>query len=65
MTDVATLKFELGLKDPQEGYDTITNNFLKVVNKHAPLKKKTIRGNKAHFMNKEFRKALRNKEIYV
>ena len=58
MNDVAKLKFELGSKDPHEGYDTITNNFLKVVNKHAPLKKKTIRGNDAPFMNKEFRKAI-------
>ena len=46
------------MKDPHEGYNTITNNFLKVVNKHAPLKKKTIRGNDAPFMNKEFRKAI-------
>ena len=29
--DVAKLKFELGSKDPHEGCDTITNNFLKVV----------------------------------
>ena len=58
LNGVAKLKFELGSKDPHEGYDTITNNFLKVVNKHAPLKKKTIRGNDAPFMNKEFRKAI-------
>ena len=41
LNDVAKLKFELGSKDPHEGYDTITNNFLNVVNKHASLKKKT------------------------
>ena len=55
LNDVAKLKFELSSKDPHEGYDTITNNFLKVVNKHAPLKKKTVRGNDAPFMNKDFR----------
>ena len=44
------LEFELGSKDPHEGYSTITNNFLKVVNKYAPLKKKTIRRNNAIFM---------------
>ena len=37
---------------------TLTNNFEKVVNKHAPLKKKTIRGNDAPFMNKEIWKAI-------
>ena len=36
---VAKLKFELGSKDPHEGCETITNNFLKVFNKYAPLKK--------------------------
>ena len=40
LNDVAKLKFELGSKDQHEGYDTITNNFLNVFNKHAPLKKK-------------------------
>ena len=38
-------------------YDQITNGFLKVVNKHAPIKKRTLRGNDAPFMNKEFREA--------
>ena len=58
LNDVAKLKFKLGSKDPHEGCDTITNKFLKIVNKHAPLKKKTIRRNDAPFINKEFRKAI-------
>ena len=58
MNDIANIDFRLGSKDPQEGQNTVTNNFLKVVNKHAPLKKKTVRGNDAPFMNKEFRKAI-------
>ena len=45
MNHVVKLDLELSSKDPNEGYDTITNNFLKVVNKHASLKKKTISGN--------------------
>ena len=53
LNDVAKLKFELGSKDPHKGYDTITNNFLNVVNKHAPLKKKPIRGNDTPFRNKK------------
>ena len=36
---VAKLKFELGSKDPHKGCETITNNFLKIFNKYAPLKK--------------------------
>ena len=43
LNDVAKLEFELGSKDIHEGYDAIKNDFLKVANKHAPLKKKTIR----------------------
>ena len=58
LNNVAKLQLELGSKDPHEGYDTITNDFLKVVNKHAPLKKKKIRRNDALFMNKELRKAI-------
>ena len=54
LNDVAKPEFELGSKDPHERYDTITNNFQKVVNKHAPFKKKTIRENDAPFMKKEF-----------
>ena len=58
MNDVAKLKFELRSKDPREVYDTITNNFLKMVNEHASLKKKTIKENDAPYMNKEFWKAI-------
>ena len=36
----------------------MTNFFLEVVNKHAPVKKKTVRGNHASFVNKELRKAI-------
>ena len=32
--------------------------FLEVVNRHAPLKKQTIRGNHASFVNKDLRKAI-------
>ena len=59
LNDVPKLEFELGSKDPLERQDTITNNFLEVINKHVPLKKKAIRGTMhAPFMNKEFRKAI-------
>ena len=40
--------------------DKSSYKFLVIINKHAPLKKKIVRGNNAPFMNKEFQK-----EIYV
>ena len=58
LNDITKLDFELGQKDPREGYDTITNISIKEVKNHAPLKKKTITGNDAAFMNKEFRKTI-------
>ena len=36
----------------------ISKFILEVVNKHAPLKKKTIRRNHASFVNKELHKAI-------
>ena len=44
--------------DPYNGF---TNTFTNVANKHAPLKKKIIRGNDARFMTKELRKAIMNR----
>ena len=38
----------------------LTDKFFGIANKHAPLKKKFVRGNNAPFMNREFQK-----EIYV
>ena len=43
--------------DPHQCYDQITK-FLKVVNKHASIKKKTVKRNDAPFVNKELRKAI-------
>ena len=47
--------------DPNENYELITNVFSNIVEKHAPLKKKFLRGNQAPFMTKEFRKAIYNR----
>ena len=52
--------FDFFKNDPNQNYNLFTNKFLGIVNKHAPLKKKIVRGNKAPFMNREFQK-----EIYV
>ena len=39
-------------------YETFEEKFLKVLNKHAPLKKKFIRANHAPYMTKNLRKAI-------
>ena len=44
--------------DKDEAYDHFKEIFVSVVNKHAPLKTKFIRGNHAPFMNKELSKAI-------
>ena len=47
--------------DPNVNYKSIIENFLKTIDKHAPLKKKFVRGNQALFMTIEFQKALYTK----
>ena len=39
-------------------YDKFLDIFLKVLNKHAPLKHKTVRGNQSPFMTKELSKSM-------
>ena len=45
-------------KDPNQIYQSLTKNILTVVNKHAPLRKKIVRGIQAPFMTKEFQKTI-------
>ena len=42
-------------------YESFSNTFIAIVNKHAPLKEKVVRGNNAPFMTKELRKAIMNR----
>ena len=58
LEDVKNTNFCFNLDDPNENYELITDLFSKIVNKHAPLKKKLLRGNQAPFINKELRKAI-------
>jgi len=51
----------IGSDNPNEKYNHITKTFSKVVQKHAPLKQKVLRGNHAPFVNKEFRKEVYKK----
>ena len=39
-------------------YDSFDNTYLSILNKHAPIKQKTLRANEAPFMTKTLRKAM-------
>ena len=52
--------FDFFKNDPNQNYNLLTDKFLALANKHAPLKKKFVRGNNASFMNRDFQK-----EIYM
>ena len=60
MCSLKKANFDFFKNDPNQNYNLLTDKFLGIVNKHAPLKKKFVRGNNAPFMNREFQK-----EIYV
>ena len=47
--------FSLQSDDPNKNYSFSTREFFKSVGKHAPSRKKFIRGNHAPFMNEELR----------
>ena len=69
IADVKNVDFSFEADDPNENYSALTNTFSLIVEKHAPLKKKIVRGNHATFITKDVRKAiytrskLRNKFI--
>ena len=47
-------------KNPQVNfsYDQFANTFQNILDRHAPLKKKVIRGNQKPFMNRQLRRAI-------
>ena len=69
IADVKNADFSFETDDPNESYSALTNTFSLIVEKHAPLEKKIVRGNHAPFITKDLRKAiytrskLRNKLI--
>ena len=69
IADVKNADFSFETDDPNENYSALTNTFSLIVEKHAPLKKKIVKGNHAPFITKDLRKAiytrskLRNKFI--
>ena len=58
LNDLKEKNIKIDEKDPKQNYQSFTKTFLTFVNKHAPLKKRIMRGNKAPFMTKEFQKAI-------
>ena len=58
LNDVKNCDFSLKIDGRNENYDFLTNTFIDIVNNHAPLKKKFIRGNQAPFMTRNLRKKI-------
>ena len=57
-SDLKNTNFSFTSADPNENYLCLKNSFSKIVEKHVPLEKKTLRGNHAPFASKELRKAI-------
>ena len=58
LKDVQNLDFSCNSEDPNVIYESLVQKFQNIIDKHAPLKQKTVRGNQAPFMNKTLRKAI-------
>ena len=58
LKDVQNIDFSCNSEDPNVIYESLVQKFQNIIDKHAPLKQKTVRGNQAPFMNKTLRKAI-------
>ena len=58
LNDLKVTNIIMDEKDPNQNCQSLTRTFLTFANKHAPLKKRIMRGNLAPFMTKEFQKAI-------
>ena len=56
--DVKNIGLDCNIDDPNNLYTDLSVKFRKVVDKHAPLKKKFLRGNNAPFINRNLKKAI-------
>ena len=63
LSDLKNTNFSFTSADPNESYLFLTTSFSKIVEKHVPLKKKTLRENHAPFVSKELRKAIYARSI--
>ena len=58
LNDLQKTTFLRNSNCPNENYQDLTENLLSVVEKHAPPKKKIVRGNQVPFVDREFRKVI-------
>ena len=58
LKEIESADFSADSNDPNKRYSHLTETFLNVVNKYAPLKKKVVQENQNPFVNKERRKAI-------
>ena len=58
LAELKNTHFSFTSTDLEENYLFLTNSFSKIVQKHVPLKKKTLRGYDAPFVSNELRKAI-------
>ncbi len=58
LSDVKNADLRCNSSDPNITYDHLERKFREIIDKHAPLRTKTVRGNEAPFMNKTLRKAI-------
>ena len=58
ITDVQNTNFNCDNDDQDLNYENLVNSLLAIIDKHAPLKQKVVRGNQAPFMTRELRKAI-------
>ena len=58
LADLKNTNFSFTYADRNKNYLFFTNSFSKIVEKHVPLKQKTVRGNHAPFVSKKLRKAI-------
>ena len=58
LNDLRKLEIKLDEQNSESSYSLISNKFLEVLKKHAPLKKKVLKGNHSPSVSKEFQKAV-------
>ena len=58
LEDVKLKNYSQKSDDSNENYEFLSYKFQSMVDKHAPLKTKTVRGNNAPFVNKTLRKEI-------
>ena len=58
LNDLKEMNVRIDEKGPNQNYQSLTKTFLTFAIKHAPLKKRIMRGNEAPFITKEFQKAI-------